>query len=62
MQVYAFFMETIWEFLTGTDSFSRDYFGITVTIISNIISVAYNKFIELFKRKTGVSKFKIIDL
>jgi hypothetical protein len=46
--------------LTGVDTFSRDYLGIAVTMVSNIINVAYNKFTELFKRKTGVSNLKLL--
>ena len=46
------FMVTFGGLLSGIDTFSRDYFGIVVTMVSNIINVAYNKFTELFKRKT----------
>ncbi len=54
------FMVTIGGLLSGIDTFSRDYFGIAVTMVSNIINVAYNKFTELFKRKTGVSNLKLL--
>ena len=46
--------------LSGIDTFSRDYLGITITMIGNIITVAYNKFTESFKRKTGVSNLKLL--
>ena len=54
------FMVTIGGLLTGIDTFSRDYIGIAITMVSNIINVAYNKFTELFKRKTGVSNLKLL--
>ena len=54
------FMVTFGGLLSGIDTFSRDYFGIVVTMVSNIINVAYNKFTELFKRKTGVSNLKLL--
>ena len=46
--------------LTGVDTFSRDYFGIFITMISNMINVAYNKFTESFRRRTGVSNLKLL--
>ena len=46
--------------LSGVDTFSRDYLGIAVTMIGNIITVAYNKFTESFKRRTGVSNLKLL--
>ena len=54
------FLVTFGGLLTGVDTFSRDYLGIAVTMVSNIINVAYNKFTELFKRKTGVSNLKLL--
>ena len=41
---------TIGGLLCGIDTFSRDYLGITVTMIGNIITVAYNKLTESFRR------------
>ena len=46
--------------LCGIDTFSRDYLGIGITMIGNIITVAYNKFTESFKRRTGVSNLKLL--
>ena len=40
------FLVTFGGILTGVDTFSRDYFGIFITMISNMINVAYNKFTE----------------
>ena len=54
------FMVTFGGLLTGVDTFSRDYIGIAITMVSNIINVAYNKFTELFRRKTGVSNLKLL--
>ena len=54
------FMVTFGGLLTGIDTLSRDYIGIGITMISNIINVAYNKFTELFRRKTGVSNLKLL--
>ena len=54
------FMVTFGGLLTGIDTFSRDYIGIAITMVSNIINVAYNKFTELFRRKTGVSNLKLL--
>ena len=54
------FLVTIGGILSGVDTFSRDYLGITITRIGNIITVAYNKFTENFKRRTGVSNLKLL--
>ena len=54
------FLVTFGGILTGIDTFSRDYIGILITMISNIINVAYNKFTESFRRKTGVSNLKLL--
>ena len=51
---------TIGGLLCGIDTFSRDYLGITVTMIGNIITVAYNKLTESFRRKTGVPNLKLL--
>ena len=51
---------TIGGLLSGIDTFSRDYLGIAVTMIGNIITVAYNKFTESFRRKTGVPNLKLL--
>ena len=53
-------MVTFGGLLSGVDTFSRDYLGIGVTMIGNIITVAYNKFTESFKRRTGVSNLKLL--
>ena len=54
------FMVTFGGLLTGVDTFSRDYMGIAITMVSNVVNVAYNKFTELFRRKTGVSNLKLL--
>ena len=54
------FLVTIGGILSGIDTFSRDYKGIAVTMIGNIITVAYNKFTETFKRHTNVSNLKLL--
>ena len=51
---------TIGGLLSGIDTFSRDYLGIAVIMIGNIITVAYNKFTESFRRKTGVPNLKLL--
>ena len=53
-------MVTIGSILSGVDTFSRDYLGIGLTMISNFINVAYNKFTESFKRRTGVPNLKLL--
>ena len=54
------FMVTIGGILSGIDTFSRDYVGIGITLISNFSCVAYNKYTEVFKRKTGVPNLKLL--
>ena len=54
------FMVTIGSILSGVDTFSRDYMGIALTMVSNFINVAYNKFMESFKRRTGVPNLKLL--
>ena len=54
------FLVTFGGLLTGIDTFSRDYIGIAITMLSNLVNVAYNKFTELFRRKTGVSNLKLL--
>ena len=54
------FLVTFGGMLTGIDTFSRDYFGIFITMVSNMINVAYNKFTESFRRRTGVSNLKLL--
>ena len=54
------FMITTGSILAGLDTFSRDYVGIAITMVSNFISVAYNKFTESFRRRTGVSNLKLL--
>ena len=54
------FMVTIGSVISGVDTFSRDYIGIALTMVSNFINVAYNKFTESFKRRTGVPNLKLL--
>ena len=54
------FLVTFGGLLTGIDTFSRDYIGIAITMLSNLVNVAYNKFTELFRRRTGVSNLKLL--
>jgi hypothetical protein len=54
------FMVTIGGVLSGIDTFSRDYIGIGITMISNVFCVAYNKYTEVFKKKTGVPNLKLL--
>jgi drug/metabolite transporter (DMT)-like permease len=54
------FIITFGSILSGVDNFSKDYLGIILTMISNCINVAYNKFTELFKKKTKVSNLKLL--
>ena len=54
------FMVTIGSILSGVDTFSRDYWGIALTMVSNCINVAYNKFTESFRRRTGVPNLKLL--
>ena len=54
------FMVTIGSVLAGVDTFSRDYLGIALTMVSNFINVAYNKFTESFRRRTGVPNLKLL--
>ena len=54
------FLVTFGGMLTGIDTFSRDYFGIFITMVSNMINVAYNKFTESFRKRTGVSNLKLL--
>ena len=54
------FMVSIGSVLAGVDTFSRDYLGIALTMVSNFINVAYNKFTELFRKKTGVPNLKLL--
>ena len=54
------FMVTIGSVLAGADTFSRDYVGIALTMVSNFINVAYNKYTESFKRRTGVPNLKLL--
>ena len=53
-------MVTIGSVLAGVDTFSRDYAGIALTMVSNFINVAYNKFTESFRYKTGVPNLKLL--
>ena len=54
------FMVTTGSILAGVDTFSRDYLGIALTMVSNFINVAYNKFTESFRRRTGVPNLKLL--
>ena len=54
------FMVTIGSVISGVDTFSRDYIGIALTMVSNFINAAYNKFTESFKRRTGVPNLKLL--
>ena len=54
------FMVTIGSILAGVDTFSRDYIGIALTMVSNFINVAYNKFTESFRRRTNVPNLKLL--
>ena len=54
------FMVTIGGILSGIDTFSRDYIGICITMISNVFCVAYNKYTEVFRKKTGVPNLKLL--
>ena len=54
------FMVTIGSVLSGIDTFSKDYLGIALTMVSNLINLTYNKFTESFRKKTGVSNLKLL--
>ena len=54
------FLITLGSILSGIDTFSRDYLGITLTMVSNFINAAYVKYTESFRRKTGVSNLKLL--
>ena len=54
------FMVTIGGILSGVDTFSRDYIGIAITMVSNVFCVAYNKYTEVFRKKTGVPNLKLL--
>ena len=54
------FMITIGSILVGINTFSSDYFGIALTMVSNFINAAYNKFTESFRRRTGVPNLKLL--
>ena len=54
------FLITIGSIISGIDTFSRDYLGIALTMVSNCINVAYNKFTESFKKRTKVSNLKLL--
>ena len=54
------FMVTIGIIISGIDTFSRDYIGICLTMVSNFVNVAYNKFTESFKKKTHVPNLKLL--
>ena len=54
------FMVTFGSILSGIDTFSRDYWGIALTMVSNIINAAYIKFTETFRRRTGVPNLKLL--
>ena len=51
---------TVGGLLSGIDTFSRDYIGITITMVGNMITVAYNKLTESFRRRTGVPNIKLL--
>jgi hypothetical protein len=53
-------MVTIGGILSGVDTFSRDYIGIAITMVSNVFCVAYNKYTEVFRKKTGVPNLKLL--
>ena len=53
-------MVTIGSIISGLDSFSRDYIGICITMASNIANVAYNKFTEIFRKRTGVPNLQLL--
>ena len=54
------FMVTIGSVLAGADTFSRDYMGIALTMVSNFVNVAYNKYTESFRKSTGVPNLKLL--
>ena len=51
---------TVGGLLSGVDTFTRDYLGITITMVGNMITVAYNKLTESFRRRTGVPNIKLL--
>jgi drug/metabolite transporter (DMT)-like permease len=46
--------------LVGIDTFSDDYVGYILVLVSDIIYVVYSKLIESFKDLTGVSSLKLL--
>ena len=54
------FLITLGSIISGINTFSRDYLGIFLTMISNIITLIYAKFTEFFRRKTGVTNLKLL--
>ena len=58
--IISIFFITIGTILIGSDDFTSDYFGYTVVIINNILTIIYVKFSEVFKKKTGISNLKLL--
>jgi drug/metabolite transporter (DMT)-like permease len=48
------------SFLIAFDSFSKDYLGYAVVIISNGMSIAYGKLSEIYIKVTGYSNIKLL--
>ena len=48
------------SFLIAFDSFSKDYLGYVVVIISNGMSIAYSKLSEIYIKVTGYSNMKLL--
>ena len=46
--------------MAGIEDFSADYVGYIIVIISNALTVAYNKMTETFKKNTGVPNLKLL--
>ncbi len=54
------FLVTFGGVLSGVDTFSRDYYGILIVMLSNIMTATYNKLTEIFRKKTKVPNLKLL--
>jgi drug/metabolite transporter (DMT)-like permease len=46
--------------LVAKDSFTKDYLGCGIVLISNILTITYSKLTEIYHKKTGYTNLKLL--
>ena len=58
--IVSIFLLVCGSILVAKDSFTRDYLGCGIVLISNILTIAYSKLTEIYHKVTGSTNIKLL--